>query len=196
MFLMNDLEMFICTLIHALRGIWMYIDDIKDLKDQKKEAKKYILIDFVKIYTYLIIWYPNLKEERKNLAELVQIYLAADRNEKEVLNAIEKYYGMLDQHEGIDELLEEFDDMFQRLFEHCDQTFGDYEDVFAMTGDWIDLFVLRMKCALEGKPYHPADDIRHRMKHAPIRFPVFDDDYKKKMLEYIPKIPKPTEEDF
>jgi len=34
------------------------------------------------------------------------------------------------------------------------------------------------------------------MIHYPIHFQVFDEAYKQKMLEFVPKLPEPVEEEF
>jgi len=101
----------------------MYSDDIKDLKKQKREAKLAIITDFIKIYFQLKIAFPSLVKEREDLVKLVGRYLDADENETEVLNKIGKIYGKREDHEGVDELLEEFDEMFENMYEHCQRTF-------------------------------------------------------------------------
>lgn len=193
---MNVLEMFIYILIHVLRGIFMYSDDIKDLKKQKREAKLAIITDFIKIYFQLKIAFPSLVKEREDLVKLVGRYLDADENETEVLNKIGKIYGKREDHEGVDELLEEFDEMFENMYEHCQRTFLDYETFLEDYGDFFSLVVLRLECALKGTQIETTDYSRIRMIHYPIHFQVFDEAYKQKMLEFVPKLPEPVEEEF
>lgn len=185
--------MFICILIRALRGNYMYSDDIKDLKKQKREANQNILFSFIRIYISLRTGFPELIKERDDLVKMVSRYFESDRNESEVLRLINQKYGNRDDHEGVDELLEEFDDMFEQLYNHCDKTFLDYEEFLEDYGDFLDLLFRRIQNG--GK-----DDIesyrRYRLTHRPIDFQTFDQQYKQKMLEKVTHLPEPVEVDF
>lgn len=174
----------------------MYRDDIKILKKQKREAKLDILIDFLKIYLQLRIAFPNLVKEREDLVNLMVRYFEADKNETAVLNAIGAFYGKCDDHEGVDALLDEFDEMFENLYNHCQRTFLEYEDFLASYGDFILLLNLRIEAALKGCQIETEDYMRLHLMHYPISFQVFDEDYKRKMLELVPVLPKPVEEEF
>ncbi len=174
----------------------MYSDDIKDLKKQKREARLSILFDFIKIYFQLRVAFPNLVKEREDLVRLIEKYFAMDDNETEVLNKIKVIYGKREDHEGVDALLEEFDGMFENLYNHCQRTFLDYEDFLANYGDFFSLIELRIEQAFHGKQIEPEDYLRRGMIHYPINFQTFDEAYKKKMLEIVPRLPEPIEEDF
>lgn len=174
----------------------MYKDDIRRLYFEKREANWYILRDFIKIYLSLRVGFPNLVEERENLVKLVQMYFDVDQNEKEVLSCIKQKYGKVKDHEGIDELLDTFDSMFEHLYDHIERTFLDYEEVMMDYGDFIDFIAYRINSIFSGKPLENGEDTRYRMKHFPIRFQLFDNSYKEKMLEYIPNLPEPIEEEF
>lgn len=174
----------------------MYRQDVLDLKFQKLEANLNILLDFIGIYAKLRIGFPNLVKERTDLVALVRRYFELDRNETEVLNLIKKCYGKVEDHEGVDEILEEFDSMFDSLYDYCQITFLDYEEFLEEYGDFFDLIALRLRCSFTGEKCDPEDYKRFRMKHRPIKFQTFDCEYKEKMLEMIPKLPEPVEEDF
>ncbi len=194
---MKDLEMFICILIHELRGIiYMYRDDLRELRSQKRQAMFVILQEFINIYVKMRLFFPNLKEERKNLVQLVKLYMQTDANESEILGLIEKRFGKYEDHESVDEMLEEFDQLFLNLFQHCELTFDDYQSVIWEYGDFINLLSMRMQSFFQDKPYEPGRDIRHWMKHRPLSFPLFDNEYKEKMKIKIPHLSEPEEVDF
>lgn len=174
----------------------MYSDDIKNLKKEKREANLTILLDFLKIYLRMRIGFPNLTVERERLVKLVQLYFNADGNESEILDFLNLKYGNRDQHELVDEILDEFDTMFDNLYDHCQRTFADYEDVMEDYGDLLTLLTNRLMCSFSGTPYAPAQEIRYRMIHYPIQFQVFDDAYKEKMKEKVKTLPEPVEEEF
>lgn len=174
----------------------MYKEDIRELKKQKREAMRDILFDFASIYFRMKLFFPNLKQERENLVVLVQQYVNADHNENEVLALIQRRFGNLDDHEDVDELLEEFDDRFENLYYFCQATFEDYETVLSDYWDYIALINMRLQSLLEGERYAPAEDTKYRMHHRKMNFSVFDEDYKKKMLEMIPQLPAVKEEMF
>lgn len=174
----------------------MYRQDVRDLKLQKLEANWYILLDFVSIYIRLRVGFPDFVKERDDLVELVQRYFAADKNESEVLDLITKCYGDREDHEGLDAILVDFDDMFDCIYDYCQLTFLDYEEFLEAYGDFFNLLALRIRKAITGEAYDPTDYERYRLKHRPIKFQLFDDSYKQKMLEMIPKLPEPVEEEF
>ncbi len=174
----------------------MYSDDVKNLKQQKREVNLEILLDFIRIYLQLKIAFPNLVKEREDLVKLVQRYFDADRNETEVLNKIRVCYGEMDDHEGVDALLEEFDEMFDNFYKHCQRTFLDYEDFLASYGNFSFLLVLRIESVLKGSQIEVEEYMRRRMVHYPIHFQVFDKEYKQKLLELVPNLPTPVEEEF
>lgn len=174
----------------------MYSDDIKLLKKQKREANLEIFMTFIKIYLQLKIAFPNLVKEREDLVMLVKSYFDVDRNETEVLNKIRECYGEVDDHESVDELLEEFDEMFDNFYKHCQRTFLDYADFLASYGDFFSLLAFRIEAAIKGSVIEPKEYLRRRMIHYPICFPIFDAEYKKKMLKLVPNLPMPVEEEF
>lgn len=163
----------------------MYKDDIKELYAQKREAKRMIILDFLEIYLKLRILFPELEEERNNLISLVQLYINADNNETDVLKAILFQYGDLDEHDGVDTLLEDFDEMYNKLFDYCQNAFLDYDTFFEMYGSFIDMLMIRIR-GME-------DDIlkynRHRMKLRRLNFSIFDKEYKEKILVMLPSLP-------
>lgn len=171
----------------------MYREDIKDLYKQKREAKRFILRDFLFIYLKLRIWFPHLEQERHKLVELVQLYLDADQNETDALCLIGQCYGAVEDHEGVDELLTDFDEMFENLYGYCQRFFEDYEDVINYYGDFVDLLFLRIQSFLQNEPYEPGSSIRYRMVPEKITFPLFDKAYKEKVMMKIPALPVPEE---
>ena len=174
----------------------MYRDDVRDLFVQKKEADRSLLWNFVTIYTKMKIFFPTLEKERKDLAQLVQLYMQTEKNENEVLRDIRKYYGKVDDHEGIDEMLEEFDEMFENIYLHCDKTFQSYEDVFYEYGSFWNLIMAKIRAAKKAIPLEPEPGVRRWMKHMPIRFPIFDEEYKVRMKEKVRTLPEPEKEEF
>ncbi len=174
----------------------MYQEDIRDIQNQKREAKRYILEDFFSIYLRMKWFFPHLEKERESLVSLVRRYFEMDENETEVLKEIQKYYGQRDCHDGIDELLDDFDERFEHIYQYCQDTFEDYESVLVEYGDFFSLLELRIRSLLTKTPYEPGIEYRHRMKERPIDFPIFDEAYKEKLLKLVPQLPEPVEEDF
>ena len=168
----------------------MYCDDINKLYSEKREAKRLIIIDFLKIYIQLKLFFPSLLEERQKLVKLVQLYLDCDANEAEVLSSIKKQYGILDEHEGVDVLLDDFDVMAENLYEHCQESFGDYEDFLAMYGDFIDKLIAK----ISGKNLEDVDRYRYIMTPRKINFPLFSQEYKNKILMMLPTLPSEAED--
>ncbi len=171
----------------------MYREDIRELKSQKREANREILWEFVRIYLRMRLFFPHFQKERDNLVALVQTYFQADQNESEVLDSIRKYYGKREDHEGIDELLDDFDGRFEKIYQYCQDTFEDYEEVLFDYWDLFSLLELRLRSLMTGEMYEPGKEYRYRMIESPIRFPIFDEPYKQKMLELIPHLPEPEE---
>lgn len=167
----------------------MYRDDIKDLYKQKRESRKMILTDFLEIYFKLRFFFPQLVEERTALVNLVQMYFDADENEHQVLKAINKQYGRLDEHEGVDELLVDFDEMYDNLFEYCQDAFVDYGQFLEMYGDFFDLLFHKVNALITGDNYDPSLQYAHWMKMRRLDFPVFDEKYKQKILIMLPNLP-------
>ncbi len=174
----------------------MYREDIQDIKGQKREMAGMIVREFVRIYVQMRWFFPSLKEERESLLQLVKQYLAADRNETELLNLLNDYYGSWEDHEAVDELLEELDESFIHFYEHCEKTFEDYDSVLLEYGDFLGRMRYRMACLMHLKQEPSSAQVRYRLKHRAITFPIVDDDYKEKMKVMIPQLPKPVEEEF
>ena len=168
----------------------MYKDDIKDLYKQKRESRKMILSDFLEIYFKLRLFFPQLVEERNSLINLVQMYFNADDNEYQVLKAISKRYGKLDEHDGVDELLEDFDEMYDNLFEYCQDAFVDYGEFLEMYGDFFGLLFHSINKSITGDTYDANLQYTHWMKMRQIDFQTFDEEYKQKVLAMIPNLPK------
>ena len=167
----------------------MYKDNIKDLYKQKRESRKMILIDFLEIYFKLRLFFPQLTEERNALVNLVQLYFDTDDNGYQVLRKINKYYGKLDDHEGVDELLEDFDDMYDNLFDYCQDAFVDYGEFLQMYGDFFGLLFYKINKLLSGDTYDSNLQYTHWMKMRQLDFPVFDEEYKQKVLTMLPNLP-------
>lgn len=169
----------------------MYRDDVKDLKAQKREANWKILYDFVSIYMRMKLFLPELEEERLNLMKVVQLYFDCDSNEYTVLNEINQQYGRLDEHYGIDELLEEFDERFDAIFDYCQDTFVDYEIFLSEYGDFVDLLIHRIKMLINGNDPETESILRYRyrMNLRKNDFPLFDENYKNKVLLMLPNLP-------
>ena len=167
----------------------MYKDDIRDLYAQKREARMQILDDFLKIYIRLRLFFPSLDKERTSLTNLIKMYLQIDRNEGKVLKAIAKQYGHLDDHEGVDELLCDFDDMFIELFEYCSKTFQDYEEFLELYGCFSNLVCTRVPLLLNGN-YDDNLNYIYWMQMRKLDFPIFDEEYKNKVLMMLPALPQ------
>lgn len=167
----------------------MYQDNIRDLYKQKLESKTMILIDFLEIYIKLRIFFPQLIEERTALVNLVNLYFEADANEYEVLKAINKQYGKLDEHEGIDILLDDFDEMYDNLFEYCQDAFVDYSSFLEIYGDFIDLLMHKINVSMGKENNDLENRYTYRMKMRKLDFPVFDEKYKQKVLTMLPNLP-------
>lgn len=167
----------------------MYQDNIRDLYKQKLESKTMILIDFLEIYIKLRIFFPQLIEERTALVNLVNLYFEADANEYEVLKAINKQYGKLDEHEGIDILLDDFDEMYDNLFEYCQDAFVDYGSFFEIYGDFIDLLIHKINVSMGKENNDLENRYAYRMKMRKLDFSVFDEKYKQKVLTMLPNLP-------
>lgn len=167
----------------------MYKDDIKDLYKQKRESRKLILTDFLEIYFKLRLFFPQLIEERKSLVNLVQMYFDADDNEYQVLKEISKKYGKLDEHDGVDGLLEDFDEMYDNLFEYCQAAFVDYDQFLELYGDFFELLFHSINKAVEGDVTDSNLQYAHWMKMRQLDFQVFDDEYKQKILAMVPNLP-------
>lgn len=167
----------------------MYRDNIKDLYKQKRESRKMILSEFLEIYLKLRLFFPQLVEERTALVNLVQMYFDADENECQVLKAINRRYGKLDDHEGVDELLDDFDDMYDNLFEYCQDAFVDYGQFLEMYGDFFGLLFHKLNTFITGDNYDSTLQYTHWMKMRKLDFPVFDEAYKQKVLIMLPNLP-------
>ena len=174
----------------------MYKEDIHDLYIQKREAKVTILKEFLSIYLRMRLFFPNLEKERDQLVALVQLYFETDQNESEVLKQIKKYYGEVEDHEGIDELLEEFDTRFENFYDYLEDAFEDYESVLVDYWDFLFVLEKRLTSYFKGEKYTLGEENRYRMVLGPIRFPLFDEKYKQKLLVQIPHLPEPEEVDF
>lgn len=174
----------------------MYKDDVKDLRAQKREANCKILYDFLSIYIRMKLFLPELEEERLNMMKVVQMYFDCDNNEADVLKAIKQQYGDVDEHYGVDELLDEFDERFDSIYDYCQDMFVDYELFLSEYGDFIDLLVHRIKMMLNG---HDPDTesilyYRHWMNIRKADFPMFDVEYKNKVLMMLPNLPSEGED--
>ena len=167
----------------------MYKDDIKALYKQKRESRRMILYDFLEIYFKLRLFFPQLVEERNSLKNLVQMYFDADDNEYQVLKEINKQYGKLDDHEGVDELLEDFDEMYDSLFEYCQDAFVDYGQFLEMYGNFFDLLFYSINKCITGDWHDSNLQYKHCMKMRQIDFQVFNEDYKQKVLARVPNLP-------
>lgn len=166
----------------------MYKDDVKDLKLQKLDSNIKILYDFLTIYFKMRLFLPELEEERDNLVKMIQMYFNFDANELAVLKEIKRLYGHLEEHSGVDELLDDFDEKFDFIFEYCQDTFVDYETFLMEYGSLIDLIIHRIKIIINGQD-PDTDSILYRrywMNMRKIDFPIFDDEYKNKVLMMLP----------
>ena len=169
----------------------MYKDDVKDLKSQKRESNAKILYDFFSIYIRMKLFLPDLEVERLNLVKMVQMYFDCDSNETIVLKEIKRLYGSLDEHEGVDELLDDFDDMFDSIYKYCQDAFGDYETFLSEYGDFVALIYHRIKMIIRGNDPDTEALLRYRhwMNIKKVDFPIFDEDYKEKVLIMLPTLP-------
>ena len=159
----------------------MYKNEIKILKSEKREALRMIINDFVKIYIKLRICFPDLKEERINLVKLIRNYLEYDKNEKEVLDIINKYYRKCEYNENIDKLLNDFDEIYEKYFEYINDCFKGYEDVLDIYGSILDIIFDK----LEGKNYDDIQKLKYRMIIPNTHYQTFDDEYKNKVKKIL-----------
>ena len=166
-------------------------DDVKDLKLQKLDSNIKILYDFFSIYLKMKLFLPELDQERLNLVKMIEMYFSFDTNEADVLKEINKLYGHLEEHSGVDELLDDFDEKFDYIFEYCQDTFVDYETFLMEYGCFVDLIVNRIKMIINGQD-PDTDSIlyrRYRMNMRKVDFPTFNDEYKNKVLMMLPTLP-------
>lgn len=158
----------------------MYKDDIKVLKSQKRESLILVLYDIGKLYIKMKIGYPNLKEELVNLIELLKQYIEYDNNEIEVLNEINKKYGMVENNDIIDILLQEFDEIYENYYYYIQKCLYDYELV--LDDNIINLIINR----INGK-YLKVNNEKYRLILPKID-KLFTNDYKVKVLKKIRSI--------
>lgn len=168
----------------------MYKDDIKDLYRQKRESRRIILLDFFEIYIKLRLFFPQLLEERNNLINMVQLYFDADDNECCVLKEMCNQYGNLEDHDGVDELLETFDEMYDNIFDYCQNTFVDYQSFLELYGNFSDLLFYKINCLITSENYDQNLRYKYRMIMRKRNFSVFDEEYKQKVLLMLPSLPR------
>lgn len=168
----------------------MYRDDVKDLFSQKRESNRFVLTDFLLLYIKMIIYVPNYVEERKALVRVVSNFYKYDRNESEVLNAIKKIFGKVDDDEDIDEMLELFDEMAQQQYDYFQKVAVDYESVLEEYSSFIEYIFNKIEARKNKETYAPGDIWRGRMGLRKVDNPVFDDEFKEEMLERLDEIAK------
>lgn len=162
----------------------MYKNEINELMSQKRESLRIIIVDYLNIYFKLKIGFPNLFDERINLTNVIKQYLMFDRNEKEVLNLIKKNYGKEQNIEFIDELLDSFDEIYNRYYEYLEECFKDYESV--INDYYLEMLVIdRIKSLFFNKIFRPANDMKFRLILKKINFETFNNDYKEKVISLV-----------
>jgi len=162
----------------------MYKNEINELMSQKRESLRIIIVDYLNIYFKLKIGFPNLLDERINLTNVIKQYLMFDRNEKEVLNLIKKNYGKEQNIEFIDELLDSFDEIYNRYYEYLEECFKDYESV--INDYYLEMLVIdRIKSIFSNKIFRPASDMKFRFILKKINFETFNNDYKEKVISLV-----------
>ena len=158
----------------------MYNDEIYELKQEKKEALNIFYKDYINIYIKLLIGYPNLKKERNILKYLYKQYIKFDNNETEVLNLISKIHGNKENIDLIDNLLDEFDKIFENYYDYLSECLYGYEST--INDDIINIIINRIK-----GDYLKIDNERYRMKLPKIG-KTFNNEYKEKILKQIRSI--------
>ena len=158
----------------------MYKDEIKALKEEKKEALISILKDYYKLYIKLKIGYPNLIEETVLLKLLIKQYILYDNNEKEILNEIIRIFCNSEYNDTIDQLLYEFDYIFENYYNYIEKCLFSYEEVLNV--DIIDTIINR----ITGK-YLETNNLKYRLT-IPKESKCFNNEYKEKVLKQIRSI--------
>lgn len=152
----------------------MYKQVIKELKQEKKEALTSILKDYYLLYIKLKIGYPNLIDEVTIIQILINNYIRYDNNEKEVLNEIKKIYGNIEYNEKIEQLLNEFDDIFKNYYIYMDIILSNYEEI--LNKDIIETIINR----ITGK-YKKNNNVKFKI----VLSQPFNNNYKEKVLKQI-----------
>lgn len=158
----------------------MYREEIKNLKQEKKEALFLFYKDYINLYIKLLIGYPNLTEKRYILKYLLRQYLKFDNNETEVLNLINQKQGNKENIDLLDNLFIEFDEIFEDYYEYLTKCLYIYESTF--DEDLIDVIINRINgnyLKIDADDYHLT---------LPNVGKTFNSEYKEKVLKKIRSI--------
>jgi len=165
----------------------MYKDDVNVVLKDNGEELRALYFDYLIVYMKMQLYLPNLIDEREKLSCLFQHYFHTVKNETEVLKVIKKKYGKVEEDELIDELLDEFEEMYDARWSYYQDVLLDYESVVEEYDNFIEMLKGRFLAFKKGESYSPYVSIRYRMHRQEPDFQLFDDEYKKHVLEKINK---------
>ena len=101
---------------------------IYDLYSEKREYLIDLLKDYVRLYIKTFVLIKNSKVIRKDLTNLIKDYINFDKLETKVLNNL-----IVCKDEAVfNEILEELNEMFFRIFKYNEYVLNGYEEMFEM----------------------------------------------------------------
>lgn len=101
---------------------------IYDLYSEKREYLIDLLKDYVRLYIKTFVLIKNSKVIRKDLTNLIKDYVNFDKLETKVLNNL-----IVCKDETVfNEILEELNEMFFRIFKYNEYVLNGYEEMFEM----------------------------------------------------------------
>lgn len=101
---------------------------IYDLYSEKREYLIDLLKDYVRLYIKTFVLIKNSKVIRKDLTNLIKDYINFDKLETKVLNNL-----IVCKDEAVfNEILEELNEMFFRIFNYNEYVINGYEEMFEM----------------------------------------------------------------
>ena len=101
---------------------------IYDLYSEKREYLIDLLKDYVRLYIKTFVLIKNSKVIRKDLTNLIKDYINFDKLETKVLNNL-----IVCKDETVfNEILEELNEMFFRIFKYNEYVLNGYEEMFEM----------------------------------------------------------------
>lgn len=99
---------------------------IYDLYSEKREYLIDLLKDYVRLYIKTFVLIKNSKVIRKDLTNLIKDYINFDKLETKVLNNL-----IVCKDEAVfNEILEELNEMFFRIFNYNEYVINGYEEMF------------------------------------------------------------------
>ena len=106
----------------------MYNDYINEKTLEKIDYDISLLKDYVEMYTYLLIKYPNESDLRKKLTKFIKEYFNYSFKEYKILYKIKKIND-INREEEIIEVLEQLENLFKINYNIVESVFLDYENI-------------------------------------------------------------------